>query len=330
MAKLDRLGWAAGLTFTSHGARIGIRATDAALLERLPPHLPPKWRATPSPIVDRLYSLVGGGTLANVRRFHVLYGGAARLARTLDLQELLTTLELDLHFEVALAARRRLFVHAGVVGWQGGAIVIPGPSRCGKSTLVAALVDAGATYFSDEYAVFDARGRVHPYCKPLSLRTTGGDTRPRTIPPQALGTVGTTPLPVRLIVDAEYRPGSRWRPRSRTAAQGMLALLANTVVARSHPDVALATLHRVVAGATVLRGRRGEAPDMIDHLLQYAGAMTASTDAGAISRGESHATNGAQRSTAGLRGGPGAGRLRSRSAPSAPPQSDRRAGVASV
>ena len=64
---------------------------------------------------------------------------------------------------LAERARNRIFIHAGVVGWQGRAIVIPGRSFSGKSTLVAALLQAGATYYSDEFAVLDGRGYVHPF-----------------------------------------------------------------------------------------------------------------------------------------------------------------------
>jgi hypothetical protein len=34
-------------------------------------------------------------------------------------------------------------------------------SYSGKTTLVSELIRAGATYYSDEYAVIDERGRVH-------------------------------------------------------------------------------------------------------------------------------------------------------------------------
>lgn len=331
MANLDRLGWAAGLTFTSHGARIGIRATDAALLEQLPPHLPPSWKPAPSPIVDSLYSLVGGGSATRTRakRFNLLYNGAGRLARTLDLEELLATLESDLHFEVALAARRRLFVHAGVVGWGGRAIVIPGRSRSGKSTLVAALVKAGATYFSDEYAVFDSRGRVYPYAIPLSLRATD-DGPSRAIRADSLGgPVATGSLPVGIVVVTEYRPGSHWRPRPRTPARGMLALLANTVLARIRPAFALDTLRQVVTDSSILLGTRGEAEDMIDRLLQRAAARP-SFIVESTRRGGSHATEGTQRPTSGPAGRAGARRVRPVPSPSSPPESDRRVGVASL
>ena len=63
---------------------------------------------------------------------------------------------------VAAALPDRVAVHAGVVAFAGRAVVIPGPSHSGKSTLVQALVEAGATYLSDEFALLDEAGRVWP------------------------------------------------------------------------------------------------------------------------------------------------------------------------
>src|SRR6188474_96725 len=99
MAKLDRLGWAAGIGFMSHGLRVGIRVNNPAVLERIPEHLPPTSDPVTSPIVDVLYSLILGGDSTNsrVRRFHLLYIGAGQLARTMKLAELFDTLESDLH-----------------------------------------------------------------------------------------------------------------------------------------------------------------------------------------------------------------------------------------
>ena len=71
-------------------------------------------------------------------------------------------------------------MHAGVVGWKGWALVLPGKSGAGKTTLVAELIRAGATYYSDEYAVLDERGRVHPYARPLAVRVDGWRQRRRT------------------------------------------------------------------------------------------------------------------------------------------------------
>src|SRR4029077_6709070 len=89
-------------------------------------------------------------------------------------------------FFVAERAPDHLFVHAGVVGWDGGAIVMPGASFAGKTTLVQAWLGAGATYYSDEFAVLDRTGRVHPFTRPLSIRDRATAST-RRVPVAALG-----------------------------------------------------------------------------------------------------------------------------------------------
>jgi hypothetical protein len=267
MEKINRLGWADGLCFNSYGVRIGVRVNRPEILDRLQAHFPPGWKPSQSPVVDRLYSfIIGGvGSKPNIRRFNILYGNVERLIRTVELDPLFDIFESDVQMHVAEEAPRRLFVHAGVVGWQGRAILIPGRSLSGKSTLVAELVRAGATYYSDEYAVLDDRGRVHPYTRHLGIRENG---RMKKYPVESLGgSPGIKPLPVGLVVVSNYKSGARWRPRYLSPGQGALALLDNTVSARRQPQVALATLRRVVANAPVLKGVRGEANQVIDYIF---------------------------------------------------------------
>ena len=268
MAKIDRLGWAAGTCFVSYGVRIGIRVNKPEVLERLAEHLPPGWKASRSPIVEAMYSLrIGGRVRPNVRRYNLLYSGVVRRARTMNLDKVFEVLESELRLDVASAARRRVFMHAGVVGWRGRAIVIPGRSFSGKTTLVAELLRAGATYYSDEFAVFDARGRVHPYPKPLSIREKDGN-RTRSLPAEALGSLqGIKPLPVNLVVLPRYRSGARWRPTRLSPGRAMLELLANTVPVRRRPEASLATLQQIVSDTMILKGVRGEASEMADSLL---------------------------------------------------------------
>jgi hypothetical protein len=244
MEKIDRLGWAAGLAFTAYGVRVGIRVSETEVLKRVGTYLPPAWKPASSPRVDILYSLVVGGvgSRPGVRRFNLLYANTLRVARSLDLEEVFDALEAHVHLYVAEVAPHRRFVHAGVVGWQEEAILIPGRSHSGKSTLVAALVSAGATYYSDEYAVLDERGRVHPYPKPLSLRAVPGGMATQH-PVETLGrSAGSTPLTIGLVVVSQYKAGAVWRPRRLSTGHGVLALLANTVSASRQPTVALATL----------------------------------------------------------------------------------------
>src|ERR1700693_1845499 len=216
MEKIDRLGWAAGIAFTAYGVSVGIRVSDPYVLERVRALLPPGWKPAGKPTVRRLYSLVVGGPTSRpgVRRFNLLYSNAARLVRTHDLEETLTQIETELELYIADRAPRRTFVHAGVVGWNGQAILIPGRSFSGKSSLVNALVKAGASYYSDEFAVLDERGRVHPYPIPLGIRP-GRDGAPRMkCRVEELGGVaGVGPLPVGLVLITRYVSGTRFRPR---------------------------------------------------------------------------------------------------------------------
>lgn len=249
--------------------RVGVRANQASVLEDVRLRLPPGWEPAADPVVDFLYSLrVAGQARPGVRSFHLLYGGAARLARTLDLNEALLALEADCQSVTAEWARERVFVHSGVVGWRGKAILLPGKSFTGKSTLVAELVRRGAEYYSDEYAVIDTEGLVHPYPRPLSLRTALGE-RARRVPLEELGTDGRgEPLPAGLIAVCPYTNASRWRPRPLSAGEAVLELLGNTVSARRQPGEALAMLTLAAARARAVRGGRPEAPLMAAALLR--------------------------------------------------------------
>jgi hypothetical protein len=253
----------------SHGVTVGLRVNRPELLGALVERLPAEARPARGPVVRLLYSLlVPRATAAHIRAFHLVYRGAERIARTTDLEQALDALEADVRLSVAAYAPRRIFVHAGVVAWQGRAILLPGRTFAGKSTLVEALVRAGATYYSDEYAVLDERGRVHPFPKAIALREPG-TARARKVPVEQIGgTQGERPLAVGLVVATRYRAGARFRPRRLTPGQAVLELLDNTVPARRAPRRAMATLRAVALEAVAIRGTRGEAAELARDLLR--------------------------------------------------------------
>ncbi|MFY9607513.1 MAG: hypothetical protein WAU45_02720 [Blastocatellia bacterium] len=263
-------GWIAGRSILAYGVRVGIRTNKPEFLDRILDHAPPLWKPTSVQFVERLFSLhVGGaGLRRNGRSAYRLLDDLDTAAESRSLKEILKVFEVRLKMYVAEMARRRVFVHAGAVGWQGKAIVVPGHSMCGKTSLVAELVRAGATYYSDEYAVLDSQGRVHPYPQSLAMRKPGSPKQKNRSVEEIGGVNGTKPLPVGLVVVSRHESGARWRPEELSGGQGVLELLANTVPARRKPEVVIPILRKVVMGATILKGVRGEAKETARHILQ--------------------------------------------------------------
>src|SRR5215471_10513639 len=144
MTKLDRLVWADGMTFTAYGVRVGVRVNHKSTLKALTARLPPGSRPVQARTTDHLYSMTGFADAAQgrVTRFNLGYWNLVRFARTRSFDDLLEQFESHLQLTVAEYAPRRVFVHAGVVGWNGQAILIPGSSFSGKSTLVSKLLRA--------------------------------------------------------------------------------------------------------------------------------------------------------------------------------------------
>jgi len=266
---LDRLGWAAGLAFEAFGVRVGIRANDERALELVRPLLPPRWKPARTPVVDYLYSLIlgDGQPAGRVRRYHLVYSGATRLARTFDLHEALRLFELDLHFYIAEATRRYVFVHAAAVGWRGRALLLPGERGTGKSRLVAALVRAGAHYLSDRFAVLDARGRVHPYPVPIELADSEKGLPEKRSAEALGGETARRSLPVGLIVFTHYRAGARWRPRALSAGETGVELLRHVFSTAWAPEFVLRTLGALAERVPALKSARGEAEEAARTLL---------------------------------------------------------------
>ena len=271
-SRLDRGGsihWQAGCVFRSFGVHVGVRVNRREIIEECQALFPPAWKAIRSPGVDRLYSLVVINRCgqAGEERLHLLYADGDLIARAPTLAAVLEVFETDLHQYVAAMSPRLLFVHAGVVGWRGRAIVIPGRSFTGKTTLVTELVKAGATYYSDEFAVLDERGHVHAFARPLGIRNA--ECRRRRVAVGDLGgRAGRRSLPIGAVVFAPYRAGAAWKAHRLSEGLGVLGLLAETVAVRRQPQRALDILRMAVADVHVFKGVRGEATAVARTILQ--------------------------------------------------------------
>lgn len=258
----------------AYGTRVGVRSDNPELLERLLAMIPKIWKGSSWKRVERVFQLRArtADLRKNARSRYELYEDQKIVDSSEDLDSVLESFERQLKIYLAEMARRRVFVHAGAVGWQGKAIIVPGSSLSGKTSLVAELVRAGATYYSDEYAVLDDWGRVHPYPSPLEIRQPGSHKQKRYPAEELGGETGTAPLPVGLVVVCRYKLGGSWRPSQLSPGRGMLELLANTIPARRKPEAVIVTLQKAVAEAVTLKSERGEAKQtarmIFDHLTR--------------------------------------------------------------
>jgi hypothetical protein len=193
--------------------------------------------------------------------------GEEVIAEGAELQPVLDQLAFDLMVHVANHAPDRVFVHAGVVGWQGHALVLPGISFAGKTTLVAELVRAGATYYSDEYAVLDEHGRVHPYARELQMREAGNRVQRPVAVEEMNGRAGVEPLEVSHVVFTEYVEGGCWRPEPVSAGMAVLEMMRHAIPVQRTPARVMATLAKVMETAKAVRSERGEAREAARSLL---------------------------------------------------------------
>lgn len=169
----------------------------------------------------------------------------ARVAgATIDDEVALAMLESELRGHVAIHAPDHVFVTGSAVIADGRAVLLPGRSFTGRTTLVRALVAGGAEPCSDDFIVLDAAGRAVP-------------------DPE----LGPAPVPVGLVAITPYRPGAHLElaPLARGAA--LLELLSHAVAARLRPEPALRTLKAATAEAEAFTGERDEAGEAAAAIL---------------------------------------------------------------
>lgn len=205
----------------------------------------------------------------NPGRFDAVYKNREKIAVRRRREWAFQLLGSQIRLTVAEYAPNHTFVHAGVVAVDDKAIVIPAKSFAGKTTLTYELVKRGAIYYSDEYAVIDQTGFIHPFPKDISMRGIIDNQTQVEIAPESIGgTVGKKPVTAGLIVITEYSERSKWRPKTLTAGRGFLELITHTVPIRQNPELAVTALRKMLEGAFIIKSRRGDAGKTADAIIK--------------------------------------------------------------
>jgi hypothetical protein len=284
---LDAYPWA-GTTgrLALLGFDVEIRASDAGMAEVL---------------AELFAPLAVGGTAAHVLSISSSDegGGEIRWAVHLDAVRLIRTEAKSIAFQHLLWEANRhaidetrdlALVHASAAVVDGRAIVLPGPMGAGKSTLAAALVQAGAGYLPDEIVAIDPGTRlVVPYPKylslgpalahlvpdrPVSQRSFVGDqllVSPEVIRPDAVA----APAPPGVVVFPRYRPGATTTVDPLRPAAALAALAQHAFHLETDGPRVLATFADTVQQAACFALESSDVDDARDALLTLLDAARA-------------------------------------------------------
>jgi len=164
----------------------------------------------------------------------------------------------------------RVFMHAGAVGWKGKGIIFPAQSYGGKSTIVTELVKRGADYYSDDFAIFDKEGLLHPFPRIITMRTRDGQFKHYDLPVESIGgTPATKPLPVGLVLFTNYEAGAKWNPVVLSPGQGSLEMIPFVLPLRRDPKLSMLALNSISNSAIIVSSRRGAAEEFADLILSF-------------------------------------------------------------
>lgn len=272
---LDRVPYAATLgPFALLGERLSVRCQDAdlgAFLAAFLAAFPPADGAR-----TRLDVVALGGRW-------VAYANGVRAAWTASMPAMARHLVWELNRLALNAPSPDVHVHAAVASRGGRAVVLPGRSGAGKTTLVAALALAGWAYLSDEVAAVGAGATLAPYPRPLALEPGSWPLLPgaaarwpagvpalvadiRLVLPATLGGPPAAPARPAAVVFPEVVAGggTTLHPLGRAEAlERLLALTFNLPAVRREGFDRLAALVRGSACHRLVLDGVGEAPALL-------------------------------------------------------------------
>ncbi|MGQ0543256.1 MAG: hypothetical protein ACT4O9_15635 [Blastocatellia bacterium] len=258
-------------TLESYGVRVRIESSDPKLLETARLEIEKALIGRLKYIEKNRKEIAGsyGIERGHNRQFDLFLNGE-HLSSNTSLRMIMKMLNTLVRTDVSQYAVGKIFIHAGVVAKNGRAIIIPGSSFKGKTTLVKDLVRYGAEYLSDEYAIVDRRGMIHPFPRELATRIGKVNVREKEISVESIGGV-TAKKAVRahLVLITEYSPNAVWKPKELSQGQGVMELIPHTIPFAVRQEESMNNLKRMTNGVKFLKGKRGNSRQFAKFILSF-------------------------------------------------------------
>jgi hypothetical protein len=241
---------------------ISVECTDSVIRDALNaylfPPLPRTASAPPSPDICLLVERVEDGFRIEIDHNFAEFASTVRDAALAAVKAL----------DDAVVHRMKAFraVHAGALLIDGKALLLPGSSHAGKSSLAAELLRRGASHYSDEFALIDDLGLVHSYPRPLLLRN-GSPKQSLVLPEELNAGFATKPAPVGWILALDFEPGASWKIHELSQGEAVLLLLRNTPHEMGKSPEMVDFFLRVAGDAKCFVGKRGEAAEAATRIL---------------------------------------------------------------
>ncbi len=217
-------------TFDAHGVTFAISSSDAGVVAAFDDLLVDFEAADATEAVPSIrYSVEATTTDDTGTTWYRVAAGDDVVYSSLLEGSLVSHLLMDVNARAAAACRddHTVPLHAGTVAGALGAIVLPGASHSGKTTITTALGAAGHRFVADEVSRLDPDAlTVAPYGKPVALRSASVEllapaiarlrrpgsrfeiderfVPPSELSPSTIGGVATHPIAVSAIVFPRY------------------------------------------------------------------------------------------------------------------------------
>lgn len=271
-SELDRHGDPVGVAHVVHDRRLVFRSPDLALLAEIDRYLGDATTVPDTgdgePVVFDVVPEPGVGLVLH----------AAEEWGFPDIDALLIQLPGVVN-DFAVRSHTIAILHAGgVVTPAGQLLLISGDAESGKSTLVAALVQQGCDYLTDELIGIDPRtGKVLPFPKPLELDETSCDVLgvipdhlPNVLASELRRDVAmvTTPVgPVDAVILPTYRAGAERETTRLNVEAAAKALLNQTMNMRRVREPGLRAVCDFAAATPVTRIVHGDSVALADAII---------------------------------------------------------------